>query len=202
MVTSLTKSRSILSLTLKSIAIVSIVTLAVNNESSAMIRGGEHGDEVVIYTAQTAPLRDGPGTNMAFTNIRNFLYPQVFDEHDNPRPNLGAESPLVKAYNGMYTVFKFLKSLQEKIKLAELNQGRAEREREAVELEAQRLSDELQSMSQGGRSRPGDDEREPDLELGGARGSETDPLMPQPNRVVWSFWDWFKIWNLRIRYNK
>ncbi len=203
MVTSRVKTSSILSLTLKSITMASLVTLAVNNESSAMIRGDEDGDEVVLYTAQTAPLRDGLGTNTAFRNIRDFLQPQVLDEHNNPRANLVAGSPLVQAYNSMYIVFKFLKNLQEKIKLAELNQQRAEREREAAERDAQRLREELQSVSQGGWSRPGDDDREPDPELGGAnRGSETDPLAPQPDRVVWSFWDWFKIWNLRIRYNK
>lgn len=202
MVTSRVKTSSILSLTLKSITMASIITLAVNNESSAMMRGGEDGDEVVIYTAQTAPLRDGPGTNMAFRYIRDYLQPQVLDEHNNPRAHLVAGSSLVQAYNGMYIVFKFLKNLQEKMKLAELNQQRAEREREAAEEEAQRLQNELVSVSQGGRSRPGDDDREPDLESGGARGSETDPLVPQPDRVVWSFWDWFKIWNLRIRYNK
>lgn len=196
MVNSRVKSSSILSLTLKSIAMASIVTFAVSNESLAMLNPDD------LYTARTAPLRDGPGTNTAFRYIRDFLQPQVLDEHNNPRANLVAGSPLVQAYNGMYIVFKFLKNLQERIKLAELNQQRAEREREAAEEDAQGLREELQSVSQGGRSRPGDDDREPDLESGAARGSENDPLMPQSNRVVWSFWDWFKIWNLRIRYNK
>ena len=53
----------------------------------------------------------------------------------------------------MYIVFKFSKNLQQKIKLAELNQQRAEREREAAEGDARRLREELQSVSQGGRPR-------------------------------------------------